>query len=631
MWVQFLFLFFPCINGTLEPVLQTWDQGTGLLFQPQTSAVFSATTWFLAFEVNVSGVTKEVDHIFDLYADEQAILHHNSQVQIRAQYTRTNETLWKAIFQLRQDTNQFTARLQGKMLRKVTKKKRNKKSLFPLGGHIMSFLYGTATHHDIRKIQQQIDTLFNRQDQIINLQTLHLTTFKEIEGQLNKHHQQLRQDVSMTASLLDLMNITMAKSATQPLMLFMWQRELLTTIGEVRETLHHYNQLLDQLQLGYLSLSLFPPEQLQSALENVQRHLPSHLGLAIGYNDDEILRYYQLPMAKPLIATDKIRGIVTIPLINTGQLFNVYRAIPFPTKIADNNTHERFIWDDSSQYFAVTSDHREFIQLGESFNTDVCVKHQPLICPAQQQAIEASQDHCLYQLFTGRLDNGMTAQPCQFRPYPSQEGVLQAVTEEIWAISVVKPTTLQISCSDLNRPNQPLTAKPDFRLYADHLLHLPRHCTATLEGKMVPLRLQLQSENNTTMDYQSSTDPKHLFQLYGESMENHRIADTFLNTLQKAYKRAQQSHGNQSTLQLQTALTRMAYDIKHIPNTKPNTDIHLIYGTISTLLTLIIIGYVIYLVKRKPCWKRVSPEPKINLTINFDDDLPHPGELDTHV
>jgi hypothetical protein len=376
-------------------------------------------------------------------------------------------------------------------------------------------------------------------------------------------------------------------------------------------------------------MSLFPPEQLQTALEHVQRHLPGHLGLAIGYDEDEILKYYELPVTQPLNIANKIRGIITIPLVNTGQVFNIYQAIPFPNRMPNSTVRERFIWNGPPQYFAVTSDHKGFMHLGTHFNTDACVKNQPLICPAQLQTLETSKDNCLYQLFTGRMDEGRAGEPCQFQQYQSTQGVVAAITEEDWAISVNKPTTLQTSCTDLDRPHQPLIARPNLNLISDHILHLPRHCTATLEGKVIPLRLQLQSESNGTQEYQPKTNTNALLQMYGESMKDRQIADNFLRILQQTYKATSTGTRDYDTTQLQTALAKMTHMVNHASHQPGESTTHLIFGVTSLISSLAVIGCIVFLVYKYQCWKTiVTDEPRVNLTINFDENLPHQRAID---
>jgi hypothetical protein len=97
--------------------------------------------------------------------------------------------------------------------------------------------------------------------------------------------------VNFTSTLFEVVSRATTSADNQPIIHYLWQRELLTAIGEVREQIHLMQQTINRLQLGYLDLDLVPPEQLQTALATIQQNMPDHLRMVLGAEDEEILKY----------------------------------------------------------------------------------------------------------------------------------------------------------------------------------------------------------------------------------------------------------------------------------------------------------------------------------------------------
>jgi hypothetical protein len=583
-----------------EPSLDPLDSGAGVLFQPQTTAVFSATTWYLAFEIDLREVEAEIGKIEELFQKEQNLTKTTfKNVKMRDQYFISNATVTQAIQQMQSEKKQLYTRLRGALGNQTRLQQRKKKrSLFPFIGRIYNFLYGTSTDDDYLHLQGQVDQLFTKQDRIVSLQKSYLTTFKRIDNQLQRQQQQLQQEVNLTHALFELLTGLRAEkdSNLQPIFHFVWQKELLTAIGEVRESFRDYNQALNHMQMGHLSLNLLPPEQLQMALANIQQHLPNHLSLALAAGDPDVLRYYQLPLTRQIPSQGTIRGMVNVPLVNAGQLFNIYKAIPFPTYYPEPNhipEKQRFIWKSVPRYIAVTTDHSQFMDLGEYFSSDVCIKNDPQICPAQRQVTEESQDHCLYQLITGRMEVKTVKGQCEFEPYENQDPVIQAITDKLWAISVVESMNLRINCLNPENPSQALRALPNLKVTSDHWLRLPRHCTAILGSKTIPLRLKLHTNLSTnTPHYMSTADTEQLLNWYQDSIQDNHDRDQMMQDLMKKHRETKDNLDPDT--QLKDSLDIMTDQLEDLSKREPTKQIHHIYGTLWGILSLVGLGYCAY-------------------------------------
>lgn len=484
---------------TLEPNLR----GIGIIFQLGPEAIFSSTSWTIAFDVNVTGLEMQLQELNKQYQEEQEVV--NNLKNLRLGYNTTDEIIRNALRRAGKDLTNLYFQVDGtRNIKDVNAPRRKGRRSIPgltFIGSLSNTLFGTATEDDVARLQAQIDYVMARQASMASTQELQLTAFKTLEGQIRETEVRLQQEVNVTKVLLDMVKhlyeVPREGGKEQVLFHLIWQEDMLASINLFRTIIHQLGQALKNLQDGYITPELIEPDSLEKAMEFVQKELPPHLRLAVSTNAEDLKILFRIQIAQHLEKKGVIRGIIRIPLTTTGQQYQIYKATPFPQSIGAN-AEERFIVDVTPSYVGATPDFSGFLDLGNYFDDKICLPTKPIVCPAQLITAEKGQQKCLYQLLMGRFSENPKDQKCPIRKYRTGETAVVALSTEKWAISVVKPTKLRINCLNVQNLADPLRTVRDFQVKGNQILTLPAYCMANIDQHVIPLRFRGKSTVSLT-------------------------------------------------------------------------------------------------------------------------------------
>ena len=167
--------------------------------------------------------------------------------------------------------------------------RRTKRTLVPLVGKRLSFLFGTATKSDVRVMRKGLEVLSTNQESlihviedslsIINITRIELTENRHainnlslIVGELDKKITNITQGLKM--DLLILNGVVQTYSRISLMIL-----EIKESLDKALLYLETIKLQLNQLALGHLSPSVISPKQLQDILYDIQKHIPEYLSL----------------------------------------------------------------------------------------------------------------------------------------------------------------------------------------------------------------------------------------------------------------------------------------------------------------------------------------------------------------
>lgn len=217
---------------------------------------------------------------------------------------------------------------------------RVKRAVLPFVGRALSFLFGTMTKADLRKIYRNIDVLSANQNQIIHvlndtLSILNVTNIqvkenrhalrtmgqviRNLEGRLNNVSDELRRHIAhlndflLTYLQIDLMLV-----------------ELRESVEKAMFYMDNVKMQMNQLSLGHLSPTVIPPGQLRKILTDIQSQIPEHLKLPAPVED--VWYYYKALTCVTLVKDRRFITLVNVPLLELNSRFEVYQVhnIPVP-------------------------------------------------------------------------------------------------------------------------------------------------------------------------------------------------------------------------------------------------------------------------------------------------------------
>ena len=71
-------------------------------------------------------------------------------------------------------------------LEKLLPTPRQKRALLDLGGHVLNFLFGTATNADLTKLHEAVEQIKDRQTAVVHSVENQLTYMKELDGDVKQ-------------------------------------------------------------------------------------------------------------------------------------------------------------------------------------------------------------------------------------------------------------------------------------------------------------------------------------------------------------------------------------------------------------------------------------------------------------
>jgi exonuclease VII small subunit len=211
---------------------------------------------------------------------------------------------------------------------------RHKRGLLNFGGHVLNFLFGTATSADLMNLHEVVENIKTRQTTITHSVEHQLTYTKELDESVK----QSSQDIATLAKILKIQVSDLSKLNTTIKQLeanishrldYMAQisqtiRELEFFSLQLEQEITNFRQGLDVTSTGKLSAALLPPHNLSLLLQQVALKLPTDVALLAGTSLEDMFVYYQVARVHAYATPSEIRLVIRLPLRGTDRVMNLY-------------------------------------------------------------------------------------------------------------------------------------------------------------------------------------------------------------------------------------------------------------------------------------------------------------------
>jgi hypothetical protein len=468
----------------------------GTLIVTEKPVAFTSMTWRLIFEWNIDPLADTLNTFQNLLKNVSKFKLHDIEKQ---QLVHVDEALDSA----KSDYEAFTTMIQGNVsnIDINPRQKRQidtpdeiiRKAVSGSTGSLASSLLGLASSEQMDNVHQLLDTLFRRETKLVTVQQLHITTVKHIQSQLDEQKLQMDRFVNMTTALYKAQMAKMKNQTGWTTGNLLLHNDFLSAIGLFKTALVSHRQILTSLDRGYIDVDIIPTKSLQDALLQIRDQIPRGFRLVFDPKRTSLRPYYTTKLASRIPGSRHIRGLLQVPLTGLTDDFILYKSLPFPSPYGSQGGR-RFILKDNERYLALSTDRRRFMDLGTIFNQASCLDGEILVCPATTTIITEPVANCLFHLISGTKKTGSSKTPCKLTEVLTEEVYVQAIDDEEWAISTPKPVMLQPSCIDLNVTHMPMISFNGRTISGNIIATIPRHCTATIDHHVVPMRLLLTSD-----------------------------------------------------------------------------------------------------------------------------------------
>ena len=262
---------------------------------------------------------------------------------VTERYTKDKHANYRAIFKsLHNEVRTLKATFDGIVDSYIDfRSVRNKRSILPLGGEILNFLFGTVSEDQIDAIQRNINHLAANQQNIVHVlkESISLLNSSRMEIAVNKHS---INEIISTLSVIDVKinNVTeaiekrfveMENFIKMYLQLDLIIEELKQVTQKALWALQHLKLQLNMLSSERLSSIVIAPAMLRKILLDIESKLPRSLRLPDDPNIS-LWKYYKYLTCSTMVKDKKILIVVSIPLLDLSSTFEVFNVhnLPLP-------------------------------------------------------------------------------------------------------------------------------------------------------------------------------------------------------------------------------------------------------------------------------------------------------------
>ena len=321
----------------------------------------------------------------------------------------------------------------------------------------VSHFLGVATTTDIRHIIKKAKEAMKAEQDLTHHVEQQITFLKSTSGQLNGEQNQVLGLMNITSDLENTIQVL----ATQGKEGSMTQLAAYKNVIDTIERLHnHITQLFNAITTlwqHHIPQNLISQQTLTSTILNIQE-VNKHQ-LIPAYGGKETIRYYSMPIAIGLHYSEHIRAIIQIPLIEEGQQFYRYMALPFPHTVQTNNGSHRVQWTGKPTRIALDRKRSQVINPAPPDINSRCWPGPKPICSIFEPVYTYKYDDCLTAMLLKNqtrltAGNNKAVDSCDMTVLPHQKPVVENWTPSVWAISVATQTPAKEICTKDNKATE---------------------------------------------------------------------------------------------------------------------------------------------------------------------------------
>ena len=216
---------------------------------------------------------------------------------------------------------------------------RNKRSVLPIVGQLMSTLFGTVSESDLKNVNRNVNILVRNQKLVIHdlkacMSVLKLTRVQVIENRCSIMDlvivvQRLDREISPFEERFERKIVRLEQFLHTYLQFKLILDEIRPMTQDAMFYLENFKLELNMLSLQHLSTNTISPSNLREMLIDVESRLPSNFELMSNPQND-IWYFYKTLTSLTYLQDNEIRIILKIPLLNTNQKYDIGKVYNLP-------------------------------------------------------------------------------------------------------------------------------------------------------------------------------------------------------------------------------------------------------------------------------------------------------------
>ena len=305
-----------------------------VVFEKMKEITTTRSKWLVAFVIDIDPYKKLLAQVNQSLSDvkESVTTKFNKESKRHPKpYVRLLRTL-SVIKQEISNLEDFRDYLMGELI-DMQSIHRQKRSLIPIIGKALSFLFGTLSEDDISAIRGNIRVIAENQKTINHVLKESLTVIEANQAQIFNNSQAINNILAALDELSDFHRLTADfLKLRNHLQIY---TELDSAIGEVkglldmaRDQLQQFRLTLSVLSLGHLAPSVITPSNFRKLLLEIQNKLEPELIFPFDPKVD-IWNFYKTLTCTTLLEGGKLVVVIAVPLLDTVGNYELYRVHNF--------------------------------------------------------------------------------------------------------------------------------------------------------------------------------------------------------------------------------------------------------------------------------------------------------------
>ncbi len=366
---------------------------------------------------------------------------------------------------------------------------RSKRAVLPFVGSALSWMFGTTSESQFKKIRGRFNALERRQEStdhvleaaitVLNTTQTEVSLNREAINQLSQLVSQMRLDVQQ---LIDKTLVLTSNELVYSELVSRTHSILHVATSTLRQTFHALFVLRDQLQSavrGHYPLSLLPSIRLKGILKRISALLPP--GFVLPYRFDNLIDFYRHVPVNIASHDSTVYLSLAIPVAPAQSLFHIYRpvAVPMPS-VVDNQVIE---YNLEPGHLAVSQDRKSYMLLPDTA-AQLCAVQGVQHCQFNLPKFDSQESPiCLTAMFF--RDQAQISHSCTIqRRVKPQVPVAEHLFDGTWLMFAPEPLYLDLNCLDSDRK---LVRRHVLQVTAPvSLVEVPPACSASCKHFELP-------------------------------------------------------------------------------------------------------------------------------------------------
>lgn len=353
---------------------------------------------------------------------------------------------------------------------------RYKRSIMPMGGYILSAIFGLMDESMAMAYNEAINQLEENMKTNDDLRKTQLSVFKDSLISNDNRFKELTNKLISLNLQIKKSNHTMSNNTAHAINKenfdYLIQTATLIMIdhNRVSDTII---QLLTDSSL-YKFTELLPVGKLQENLREIEYALDADKQLPINIDSENIYEIFKVAKIKTTIINNRLLIVFTIPIINTIK-YDVFRTLPIPTYVND----EAVIIHPYSEYFLINIHESHFIPIKpEEYANCARKSNNQVICTPSSPIYIGKHTRCEVSLFNkADLNDLNTHCKHNIRKIQKRNYFIKLGTPNLFYVFIYKPIVVRFLC-DGREPKEILIDR-------NGMLALDDKCVMYSEGIIV--------------------------------------------------------------------------------------------------------------------------------------------------